>query len=391
MTLKCKRQLLILSLVGIVLNTPSLVVNFGVSSIHLYLGFFAIIFLYTIFYDFTLAKSSTVFSLSLLLIVYLFVVLLGKDSELIVLANRYIPDNWAILYGKQTYDDFYRSTTISLFQLFNIFVMLVFFNFSFKLKSNIDNEIVNVLLLTLWIQLFVVVVQKFVFNEYRPTGTLGNSQSVGFLLSIIACYVLTYREGLIKYFYIMAIVIAILLTGTRSALGIIVILVLVDLTMLKERFRQLVPFSFFLATIGFSIIVSISPFVRVGILFIINVVTSPLSMHVRFLMWESFYKVIQASPILGSKGITVYFTDNAYWHFILPYGIFGVIFLVSFFCTMIKLTKYRLILYYIAIAYSLQAVSYSGLFLSNLGMALMALLGYEFGIAHRNRQPYFGK
>jgi hypothetical protein len=372
------RKSLILIMVFLIFNTPILPVDIGVSSIHLYLVFAVVIVLYTFTLEKQRADNLWVFIFLVFVLFFSLILILGRDENLIKFANQSIPQQWAELYGKKDYQDFYRSTKIALFQLLNFIMMLVFFNFSNKNKRNFDYELKNILILTLFIQFFIVLVQKFFWGEDRPTGTLGNSQSVGFLLSVIACYIFVYCSRLEKKLLFVIVVLTSLVTGTRSVIGVLSILWILDFGCFRLKYSRLIPFFVFTSTVLATMIISYFESIRDIILFGMNFVTSPLSMNVRFLMRSSISQVISESYKFGTYGIPTYFTDNAYWNFILPYGIFGGIFIVVFFGAMIKFANKNNILYYLSIVYSMQSISYSGAFYSNLAMGMFLLLGYEY-------------
>lgn len=372
------RKSLILIMVFLIFNTPIISVDIGVSSLHLYLVFAVVIALYTFTLEKQRANNLWVFMFLVFVLFFYLILILGRDENLIKFANQSIPQQWAELYGKKEYQDFYRSTKIALFQLLNFIMMLVFFNFSNKSKHNFDYELKNVLILTLFVQLFIVLVQKILWGEDRPTGTLGNSQSVGFLLSVIACYIFAYCGSLEKKLLFAIVVLTSLVTGTRSVIAVLSILWILDFGCFRLKYSRLIAFFVFTFTVLATMIISYVEAIRDIILFGMNFVTSPLSMNVRFLMWSSFSQVISESYIFGTYGIPTYFTDNAYWNFILPYGFFGGVFVVVFFGAMIKSANKNNVFYYLSIVYSIQSISYSGAFYSNLAMGMFLLLGYEY-------------
>ncbi|MCU8474201.1 hypothetical protein M2G39_19480 [Vibrio vulnificus] len=307
-----------------------------------------------------------------------FLLLLGRDEDLIGFANSVIPKEWTELYGKKDYTDFYRDTRIAFFQLINFFMMLIFFSFSYKNKFNFDKEIKNLMLLTLFLQFLITTLQVLVLDQERPTGTLDNSQSVAFLLSIITCYLFMYASGWPKVFLFSLIVLTALLTGTRSVIAVLVLLYIFNMSFFRNKFALFTTISIALSSFLITMLLSSSKAIQEIVLFLVSTATSPLSLNVRFLMWSSFYEVVSRSVLFGTMGIPVYFTDNLFWNFILPYGIFGFIFVIFFFGSMIFSIKKNPIFYYFVIVYSVQAITYSGAFLSNLAMGLFLLLGYEY-------------
>lgn len=365
-------------MVFMIFNTPILPFDLGVSSVHIYLIFVAIAFMYTFVLD---TNKDIKIGSSLIVVViftFLLILILGRNNEIIDFANQSIPPEWAELYAKKEYDDFYRSTKIAIFQLINFLFMVIFFIFSNKNKIPFDEQLKKILIATLITQMVVVLIQKFILGEHRPVGTLGNSQSVGFLLSVIACYIFFYCTGFDKKILFLAVIITSIITGTRSVIAILAVLWVLDIRYLREHFNRIIPLSIFCISFLFTIFVSYSETFKDTVIIGINYITSPLSMHIRFLMWGSFMDVVLESPLFGTYGIPTYFTDNAYWNFILPYGFFGLIFVTVFFGSMIYFSNRNKIFYYLSIVYSIQSISYSGAFQSNLAMGMILLLGYEY-------------
>lgn len=123
-----------------------------------------------------------------------YLIINGRDEHLIAIANSYIPNEWQVLYGKQVFDDFYRSTTVSLFQLANFLILVFYFNFFHNVNRSLFlfDSMKYVLAISILTQISISIIQLVAFNNDRPSGSFGNAQSLGFFICCVSVIILCF-------------------------------------------------------------------------------------------------------------------------------------------------------------------------------------------------------
>lgn len=370
----------------LVINTPSININFGISSIHLYL-LISLILIVIMLYEYKHFTSLhvTPMSLVLLIIIFsLFILFNGRDDEIVNLGNSALSSDWQVLYGKKEYNDFYRDQITSLFQLVNFIIWVVVFHFFYNVKVNYAKYL-DLMSLLLWISLIIqllsALTEVFTLGVDRPSGTFGNAQSLSFFMNVIIAWFLSINKP-IKITNFIAITIAIFtiyVSGTRSGMAIAGILILTYYIIPKGKMIKLIFLNFSLSlAVTFTLLFSYSDDFREFVLLILTSFTSPLTMNLRGLMWNSFSYIFPSASLLGTYGITVYFTDNFFWFFCISYGVCGLLFLFIFFKGLIKNSLDNKFILLITLLIVIQSISYYGFFVENLGWSLVAIIGLEF-------------
>lgn len=167
-----------------------------------------------------------------------------------------------------------------------------------------------VLAISILTQISISIIQLVAFNNDRPSGSFGNAQSLGFFICCVSVIILCFCHRGKKSISIIVLLLAIIITGTRSALFIAIIITALNMLNISVFMRKLILSLLFISVVILCSLFSSSDVFRGVILEIIGLFTSPHSMYVRGLMWNSFYQTLTESPLFGTKGITVYFADN---------------------------------------------------------------------------------
>ncbi|EML0364015.1 hypothetical protein AB7459_12910 [Providencia rettgeri] len=384
MLINKKNTLYFLPLI-LVTNTPSIEVNIGVSAVHIYqifTIFFGLLFLSNI-KRFSKLEPLVLIGVLIIILFSILIIFQGRDEELIKYANSNINSEWQILYEKKTFNDFYRDSTISIFQLINFSILFICFHFYYNAKLGIEEYrrgFKFFIIITLVIQFIIIIFQVIILNIDRPSGTFGNAQSLGFMMNIAIAWSLTTNnlKNLTKVSFILCGIAIIILSGTRSSLAICFLIIISYFLFRKNtRSKKVILYALLIITFTFTILISAIPEIRQLFLLSLSQITSPLTMSLRGMMWESFYYVFPEYSILGTKGITVYFTDNFFWFFLLPYGFLGLFFLSFFFKLLIKNSINNDFLFLLSISIIVQSISYYGFFIGNLGWVVMGIIAFE--------------
>ncbi|ONG04883.1 hypothetical protein BXT93_10015 [Escherichia coli] len=373
MTIVTNRMLLFF--IFLIINVPNVEVEYGGSILKIYNAiFFLLLLLYIKKPQWKLHMISS-YLLFIVLFFTAYLIINGRDEHLIAIANSYIPNEWQVLYGKQVFDDFYRSTTVSLFQLANFLILVFYFNFFHNVNRSLFlfDSMKYVLAISILTQISISIIQLVAFNNDRPSGSFGNAQSLGFFYLLCICYYSVFFSSWKKLTSIIVLLLAIIITGTRSALFIAIIITALNMLNISVFMRKLILFLLFISVVILCSLFSSSDVFRGVILEIIGLFTSPHSMYVRGLMWNSFYQTLTESPLFGTKGITVYFADNFFWFFILSYGICGAVFIGVFFLSIIRSANSKFV-FFLGVCTIIQSVSYYGFFIENMGVILTIFL-----------------
>lgn len=318
-------------------------------------------------------------------IIYSSFLMLFNDPYLVSFANSLIPSKWYQMNSVNV-TSFYRGTLISAFQILNFFIFFIsFLFFSLYSRKLTQAMIKKILFVSLIFQFVISIFQVFILDYHRAYGTLDNPQALGLFMLIISCVVFPEKgKNIFDYLSIFIIFSTILLSGTKSAIFVLVIIWLVTYfpSLMKRRYIYILLFLNF----SFSVILSYNFELIDSVLLYASNYLNTFSMYLRYILWNSFTEVISSNLLFGVRGTTVHFSENVIWFILLSYGLCGSI---IFFLLIHTLLNYSMrnckTIYLLLLVLVVQGFSYYGVMVGTTGVLFWSLLGVYFG-----RKPEHG-